>query len=389
MRPAASRADGPMNLLSCISGNVPEWQDCFDPPGERPRLPLPYAFGAACSSAGFTLSALDFSGLMGRGADLGPFRALYPRHEIDRALAETDLAVFWGGDGMRQSLRQALRPMDQRQIAFLTYGWHEKGVFTLSRRANLLATRFAARFARCVVAMTAEQARDARQSLPSQVGVVPLSVGIDTRYYAHHAKLADVPTEHRATVERLLQKPYVILPGDELRLNVDALDVIEATGLRLVRVSQYGYKSGTNGLKEEIVRRGLSERVVVFERISYAFLRVLLQNAAAYAGFVDATWQPAGWTVVCESLASGLPVVMYDGYVARELVTLGIPSELCRIVPIGDRAAFGRELITLAKAAERDRLALLARRFAAEHIDLEKTGPVFATALRAVLDGAT
>jgi glycosyltransferase involved in cell wall biosynthesis len=378
-----------MNLLACICGNVAEWQACFEPPGDRPRLPLPYAFGAACSNAGFTLSAVDFSAVAEGGADLGPFCAVYPRDQIDRALAEADLAIFWGGDGMRLSLCDALRPRRRRQIALLAYGWRERGAFTPSRRANLLTTRFAARFARCVVAMTTEQARDARRSLPSYVSVVPLSVGIDTRYYAHPSRLADVPTEHHAAVERLLQKPYVILPGDELRLNVDALDVIEASGLRLVRISQYGHKSGTNALKEEIARRGLGERVVVFERISYAFLRVLLQNAAAYAGFVDATWQPAGWTAVCESLASGLPVVTYDGYVARELVTLGIPSELCRIVPLGDRAAFGRELVILARAAERDGLVSLARRFAADHIDLEKTGPAFATALRAVLEDAT
>jgi glycosyltransferase involved in cell wall biosynthesis len=377
-----------MNLLVCISGNVPEWQTCFDPVVERPRLPLPYAFGAACAGVGFTLSALDFSVFGTRGGDLGPFRVIYPQDEIDRALAESDLAIFWGGDGMRQSLRAALRPMRRRQIVFLTYGWREKGAFTPSRRANLLAIRFAARFCRCVVEMTAEQARDARQSLPFRVNVLRMRVGVDTRYYAHPAQLSDVPTEHRPTVGRLLQEPYVILPGDELRLNTDALDVMEATGLRLVRVSQYGYKSGTNLLKDQIVRRGLSERVEVFERINYAFLRFLLQKAAAYAGFVNATWQPAGWTVACEGLASGLPIVIYDGLVARELVALGVPREHCRIVPIGDRVAFGRELVAVASRPRSTALATSARGFAAEHLDIEKTGPIFAAALRSELESA-
>lgn len=378
-----------MNLLVCINGNIPEWRACFDPPGERPRLPLPYAFGAACAGTGFTLSALDFSGSPAHGADFGPFRAVYSRNEIDRALAEADLAVFSGGDGMRQSLREARHPARRRQIAFLTYGWREKGAFTVGRRANLLATRYAARFARCVVTMTAEQARDARQSLPSYVRVLRLTVGIDTRYYAHSAQLPDVPAEHRATVERLLQEPYVILSGDQLRFNTDALDVVEATGLRLVRISQGRDKSAANPLNEEIVRRGLSEQVEVFDRISYGFLRFLHQHAAAYAGFVDATWQPAGWTVACESLASGLPVVMYDGYVARELVALGIPRELCKIVPIGNRAAFGRELVALASRPRSAALAAAARGFAAERLDIEKTGSVFATALRSALESVS
>jgi glycosyltransferase involved in cell wall biosynthesis len=377
-----------MNLLVCINGNIPEWQACFDPQGDQPRLPLPYAFGAACSGVGFTLSGLDFSAPAANGPDLGPFRAIYPVNHIDQALADADLAILWGGAGIRQCLREAHRPNHQRRIGFLTYGWREKGAFTASRRANLLATRYAARFARCVVAMTAEQAADARRRLPTHISVMQLSVGIDTRFYSHPAQLTDVPAEHRPTVERLLQKPYVILPGDELRLNTDALDVVEATGLRLVRISQYGYKSNTNVLKDEIERRGLSDQIVVFERISYVFFRFLLQNAAAYAGFINATWQPAGWTVACESLTSGLPVVMYDGYVARELLALGIPLELCKIVPIGDHAAFGRELVALADWPRSAALSASARRFAAERIDLEKTGPVFATALRSALEGA-
>lgn len=378
-----------MNLLVCINGNIPEWQACFDPQGDQPRLPLPYAFGAACSGAGFTLSGLDFSAPAANSPDLGPFRAIYPLNYIDQALADADLAIFWGGAGIRQCLREARRPTHQRRIGFLTYGWREKGAFTVARRANLLATRRAARFARCVVAMTAEQAADARRSLPAHVSVVRLSVGIDTRFYARPAQLADVPAEHRPTVERLLQKPYVILPGDELRLNKDALDVVEATGLKLVRISQYSSKSGTNVLKEDVARRGLGGQVEVFERISYAFLRFLLQHAAGYAGFVDATWQPAGWTVVCESLASGLPIVLYDGYVARELIALGLPKELYRIAPLGDRVTFGRELVALANRPRSAALAASARGFAVDRLDLGKTGLAFASALRSALEGAS
>src|ERR1700737_3876522 len=128
--PAASPVIAPMKLLVCINGNIPEWQACFDQPGDRPRLPLPYAFGAACSNAGFTLSAIDFSEPITRAAGDRPFRAIYPPDQIDRALAEADLAIFWGSDGMRLSLRDVLRPRHRRQIAFLAYGWREKGAFT-------------------------------------------------------------------------------------------------------------------------------------------------------------------------------------------------------------------------------------------------------------------
>jgi hypothetical protein len=232
--------------------------------------------------------------------------------------------------------------------------------------------------------MTDEQAQEARAALPPSVRVVPLTIGVDTGFYAQPAQLADAPSEHRAAAERLLQEPYVILPGDELRLNADALDVVEATGLRLVRISQNGHKSGGDWLKAEIARRGLGERVFVFERVSYAFVRFLLQNAAAYAGFVDASWQPAGWTVACESLSSGLPLVIYDGYVARELFRLGVPQELCKIVARGDRAAFARELTQFAKRPHGPLPALGG--FAAARLDIAQTGPAFAAALRLAVE---
>ena len=249
--------------------------------------------------------------------------------------------------GIRSCLSEVAKPQAGRKTILLSYGWKQKGSVSPVRRANLLVARQAARFARCLVLMTHEQVLDARAALPETLPVVQLRVGIDTHYYQQSTPESDVPEEHRAAVERLLKKPYLIMTGDELRLNQDALQVAQETGLQLVRVSQYGYKSNTAGLKEEVLRQGLGERLVVFERISYPFLRYLLQNAAAYVGFVDATWQPAGWTAACESLASGLPVVLYDGLVARELAYQGIPKDVMRVIPMGNRDAFAQELTTL------------------------------------------
>jgi glycosyltransferase involved in cell wall biosynthesis len=225
--------------------------------------------------------------------------------------------------------------------------------------------------------MTGRQVAAARRDLPSWLPVVKLRVGIDTCYYARSSTEFDVPEEHRAVVDKLLQEPYVILPGDELRLNEDALEVVKTTGLKLVRISQYGTKSGTNLLKEEVARRGLSDRVIVFEHIPYVFLRFLLQHALAYVGFVDSNWQPAGWTVACESLASGLPLVIYDGLTARELADLHLSPDLIRLVDFRDRNSFGRELMALASAPKSASLALSAREFAARVLDAEATAAEF------------
>jgi hypothetical protein len=77
---------------------------------------------------------------------------------------------------------------------------------------------------------------------------------------------------------------------------------------------------------------------------------------------------PAGWTSACEALASGTPVVLYEGLTARELRKLGAADELVRTVPTGNYQAFSRYC-----------LADGARAFAAERLNMETTGATFAT----------
>src|SRR5205807_1131498 len=92
-------------------------------------------------------------------------------------------------------------------------------------------------------------------------------------------------------------------------------------GLRVARVPQEA--ATASWYRRKIAERGLADRLFVFEHVSYRTLRHLLQKATAYVGLVDSTWQPAGWTVLCESLASGTPAIVYDGPTAREMRCLG------------------------------------------------------------------
>lgn len=381
MSPATSSS----SVLVNINGNASEWRACFAPTGELPRLPLPFALGAGLAGQGIKLAAYDTSRTPAPD-DIAPFAQYFSKGDIDAAYKAVDFVFLWGTPGLKSCFGEAARRRADRKTVLLCYGWQPIGRVAAARRAMLALTRQAARSARCVVLMTRLQAAVAQANLSANVPVVQLRVGIDTRYYARPSSEVDVPDEHRAIVEKLLREPYVILPGDELRLNDDALEVARDSGLRVVRISQYGHKSGTSMLKEEVARRRLGDRVIVFERITYTFLRFLLQHAAAYAGFVDASWQPAGWTVACESLASGLPLVLYDGFTARELADQGLSSELLRVVPPRDRTSFGHELMALAAGPKSAALASAARQFAARVLDVEATAPDFARKLVAALD---
>lgn len=376
-------ANRQLAVLFSIHGNLPEWRACFAPMSDAPRLPLPFAF-AALARQGLTLGAYDTDDKP-RPDDIAPFQSYFAVNDFASAYRSCDFILLWGTRGLRSCLSEVATPHRRRKTVLLAYGWRPMLPLAATRRGMLTLTRLSARFARCVVLMTHRQVAAARADLPAKAPIVQLRVGIDTGYYARPSTEEDVPEAHRATVEKLLREPYAILPGDELRLNDDALQAVQETGLRLVRISQYGYKSGTASLKDEVARRRLGDRVIVFERISYAFLRFLLQHAAAYAGFVDASWQPAGWTAACESLASGLPLVTYDGLTAQEFVDQGISQELIRIVPAGDRTGFGRELITLASAPRPSSQTLAAQGFAAKALDIEATAPEFARNLISAL----
>lgn len=372
------------SVLVSVNGNVPEWRASFSPMIDVPRLPLPYAFGVGLVSQGFALAAYDTS-KKPPPEDISPFVRYFVRDEFAAARASEDLVLLFGTSGARSCLADALLPQVSRKTVLFCYGWRPIGNASIARQGMLAITRMAARLARCVILMTNCQVAAARAELPASVPVVQLRVGIDTPYYARPSTEADVPEEHRVTVETLLREPYVILPGDELRINNDALDVAKATGIKLVRISQYSHKSGTNLLKEKVARLGLGSQVIVFERISYAFLRFLLQNAAAYAGFVDSRWQPAGWTVACESLASGLPLVLYDGLTARELAEQGCESDLMRVVPHGDRAAFSRELASMVVHPKSAIQISAARQFADSALSVEVTTRQFSDALAVAL----
>jgi hypothetical protein len=373
------------HLLVAVSGNVGEWRQTLEPSPEKPRLPLPYAFGAGLIRGGFRLSAVDLSKRARGGSmagDFRPFQRIYGADELQEAIRDTDLALLWGRPAVWALARQAASLGTDRRLLHFSYVWQPRGTASVRQRIQAAITQQAARFARGLVLMTAEQQAAARCVLPRCVPVIPLTVGVDFAFYAHPAALADVGEHERARVERLLESPYVILPGDELRLNEDALAIVEASALNLVRISQYGHKNDMADLKAKVARRNLGGRLVVFERISYPALRFLMRNAAAYAGLVDSTWQPAGWTVACECLASGVPCVIYEGLVSRELARLGAGPDVVRSVPIRDTSAFVAELRSLVGEIRRDERMARARAFASEQLDQEGTGTIFADHLR-------
>lgn len=342
--------------------------------------------GGAFLAAGHLLSAVD-SRSKAEKSDTGPFRSIYHRQDLAEALKSADLAVLWGSDALRAIFRQALRIGTKSNILLFSYVFAPSTAGSKQRMLDW-SLRVLARSARGLILMTGEQVRKAQSVFCGKIPVIRLRCGIDTQFYRGEVGLCDVPEIHRKRIDTLLSEPYVILPGDELRFNDDAIRFVELSGIRLVRISQYGYKSGTDNLKNDIAERRLGDRLMVFEKIDYLFLRFLLRHACAYAGLVDSSWQPAGWTVACEALASGLPIVLYDGLVSRELAEVGAPPSCVKSARMGDVADFMEKVGALmARTEMRGQFSAEARAFAETQLDFEVTGPAFVAEVEKLVGG--
>lgn len=370
-----------MKLLVGINGNAEEWQKCLVEDKTQPRLPLPYAMGAAFVLRGHQVSAVDFAASSADSSETPHlFEEIYSPQMQRKALAETDAALFWGGHGVSTALRQFTVFPPRRSALLATYVWKLEKLPTFRARLAGMATRIAALSAKGLVVITSEQQEAAKKFLPSSTLVLKLTCGIDVNFYHEPAIYEeDVPEFYRSQIEGLLSKPYIIMPGDEQRLHDDALDIISNSDLRLVRVSQY-HPEKAERFRHQIKERGIADRCFLFQGISYQLLRFLLQNASAYAGLVDATWQPAGWTVACEAIASGLPVVLYEGLVSRELQSLGA-GEFLRVVPMGNKHLFQKELEAVVTNGNRMPATRQARVFSLQQLDCERTGDDFVRAV--------
>ena len=374
-----------MRLLVAINNNIDEWRGLDLGRENNPRLPLPYAFGGAFIKVGHELSAIDLQSKANK-CDISPFKALHHKNELYVALKAVDIAPLWGGYALRALLRQSIRPRAQKKILYFTYAVAPRNP-NLKQEFNDFLLRLVAKSAKGIIVMTSQQNEAAVELFSGSIPVIKFQCGIDTGFYSNKSKFSDVPENYRQIMEMLLREPYVVMPGDELRCNHDAITFVESSNIKLVRISQYGAKSGTEMLKANVRERRLHDRLFVFEKINYRFMRFLLQNASAYAGLVDSTWQPAGWTVACEALSCGLPMVLYEGLVSDELSILGSESNLVNAVPVHDVDLFTEKMVEMVTLKELSSLSEQAGSFANTRLDFHVTSPGFVKQVESIVMG--
>jgi len=367
-----------MNLLVGIK-SIQGWLAPKKQSHKRPRLPLPYTFSEAFHYRNHKIFAIVSSNESIPTEPVSPFERIYPQNELLHALRNTDLALFWGGRGFPAILRQVLLSHPRRRVIFCSYIWQLSKLPSLKTKLSGITARICANFSKGLVVMTDEQLVLAKQVLPSSIPVIRFICGIDTCFYKIKANYSDIPQIHRPSVDKLLAKPYVIMLGDQQRCNEDTLKLVKHSDINLVRVCRE--KKTMLWFNKSIQRHKLNDRLFIFRDISHVFLRFLLQHASAYWGLVDSSWQPAGWTAACEALASGLPVVIYEGLVSRELTRLGGGGKILQHIPSKDIKSFQSKLESM-----RHEISKNARDFAANNLDIEKTSTDFVRQIETLIN---
>jgi starch synthase len=373
-----------MRLLIEVSGQIDNWHRALVASKDAPRLPLPFSCTAAFMAAGHQVSAISFLDDAFACAERGAFEKLYGPSELTCALAENDIAFLWAGSGIKAIASNRRSSPSQKKVLLGSYVWRVPRAASWKVHGLAVATRLAARFARGAVLMTDEQTNQAVKTLGGVVPVSKFTWGIDSGFYRTAGTETEVLPEVRQELPELLREPYVILAGDQQRLDRDAVELVERFGLRLVRVPQE--RETAAWYRREISERGLKGRLFVFEHVTYPTLRFLFQHALAYAGLVDSTWQPAGWTVLCEALASGTPAVVYDGLTAREMHYLGAGDYLIT-VPYADISAVASACGQIRIRDGTSDLSARAQTFSAKVLDLQRTAPAFVREVEAIFAG--
>jgi len=363
-----------MHILVETNEKLYEWQDSAGRDTNNPCMPRPYAFGISFHKRGHKISAINFSSSSIKSTKSEPFERIYSRNSLFQAMRQTDLVFFWGTNAVRAVLSQLFLKKTNPRVLFGAYVWEIKKPITLKNRLLGIITHIVAPYTKALVLQTATQCKIAKKTLSSNTPILKITIGIDTKFYRVTSTIKDVPKDYRPYVEKALEHPYAIMLGDEQRFDNQALGIVASSNLRLVRVLQR--PNTAKWLRQQVQRLKISDRLFIFENINYSFLRLLLQRASCYAGLVDSTWQPAGWTVACEALASGIPLVLYEGLVSQELEFLGA-GKLLHSIPFKNIKAFQKTLKAITSKKPDLEIARKAQAFATEKLELEKNSENF------------
>lgn len=138
-----------------------------------------------------------------------------------------------------------------------------------------------------------------------------LPVGIDVNFY--------LKKRSSHFMQWLINEEYLVMHGDELRDNFELLKLADLLKIGIVRISQYPekdiYKNSIFSLSKDFKN---IPYIYHLQNIDFNEYICILKNAKLYAGLVNSTNQPAGWTALCEAKVLNLPIIISKGLITKD-----------------------------------------------------------------------
>ncbi len=274
--------------------------------------------GVDVEVADITKTSLDYAGRVPRGW-LSTYASLIG---VVRSLGNYDAVVSWSTTGALLSLAKKfleifLPSLRRCKIVVVVFSNSVQHHSIFVRCLGNVIIKFGLRNADAVIYMTHRQMEEARNLLGVDLRIMHLvSAGVDTEFF----KPLSSRESHEPPREEFTEFSgiaYVVVGGDQLRSEQQIIDVLNDTGIGLIRLTQ-------NKLTESFWKHAALGKRVRFpfacvSNLSPREVRYAYRHALYCLNLVDNSWQPAGWSVATEAMACGLPVIINEGLIAEEM----------------------------------------------------------------------
>ena len=361
-----------MKVLIIIGGDIKRFKELGGANTNTPKLPLSYPFYGYLKKEGVDVEviSLNFESLEGQATiGFNMIRGYFKIFSLAKYIKSFDAVITFGFIGPLTSISLALHGQNRKvfTVVYANESSKLKNLFSKVKKSLFLK---GLKLCGGLIYMTKEQIEQACNefNLPSK-RVFHLPVGVDVAYF-NEGNHSDVISPE---VLELPLKKYVVVSGDQLRNELEIVNVMEDSGLKLLRLTQ----SMKTQLFWENYNKNKSSNIEVFckAHLSFQDVRYGYQNALCVLNLVDNSWQPAGWTVLTEGMACGIPVIMNQGLVTRELKRYS-PSlplvEVAQMLRKEEIQEVLKKLINQPSYAKE--LGIRGREFVEKNLPIEKTG---------------
>lgn len=307
-----------MRVLIVIGSDLKRFKDTGGDDPLSPRLPLSYPFYGYLKDKNFHVEVLSINNVTWEGSDrkllfklIGyislVFRTFY-FFSFDLIISSGFIGVF---------LSYLLIPMGlSKKICVIVYANKSPEPRTLLTKLKDAIFQYGLKLCGAVIYITKKQRDEAVNEIgiPAQAAYL-MPIGVDTNFFTT-SEIQDV-TCIRDAVQKAAVESYVVVSGDQMRNENLIADIIKSSGLRLVRLTQ-------SVSVEKFWRKIIKETPEILNvfckaHLNFQEVRFLYQHALCVLNLVDNSWQPAGWTVLTEAMACGVPVIMNKGLVTEEM----------------------------------------------------------------------